>query len=70
MYGSECWVWQAKHESKIDAVELAWTLKDRWRNEVGNTKKLHRWFGHAERVSESRVINDIYKEIQPACPAW
>ena len=22
MYGSECWVWHAKHESRINAVEM------------------------------------------------
>ena len=41
MYGSECWVWQTRHESKINALELrslrsmsGITLNDRVRNEV------------------------------------
>ena len=41
MYGSECWVWQTRHESRINAVEMrslrsmgGVTLNDRVRNEV------------------------------------
>ena len=41
MYGSECWVWLAKHESRINAVEMrslrstcGVTLNDTLRNEV------------------------------------
>ena len=45
MYGSECWVWQAKHESRINAVEIrslqnicGITLNDRLRNDENITE--------------------------------
>ena len=41
MYGSECWVWQKKHESRLNAVEMrslrriaGVKLMDRMRNSV------------------------------------
>lgn len=80
-YGSECWVWQKKNESRLNAVEMrslrnmcGLRLVDRVRNSVIREKcglkedvvmkvrkGMLRWFGHIERMSESRVTKGIYK---------
>lgn len=81
MYGSECWVWQKRNESRINAVEMrslrsmcGLTLNDRIRNSVIREKcglkedivtriekGMLRWFGHVERMSDSRMTYEIYK---------
>ncbi|CAH1645106.1 unnamed protein product [Spodoptera littoralis] len=81
MYGSESWVWQKKHESRINAVEMralrsmcGLKLSDRVKNSVIRErcglkddvvtrieKGMLRWFGHVERMDESRVTKEVYR---------
>ena len=80
-YGSECWVWQKKHESRINAVEMralrsmcGLTLNDRVNNVLIRErcglkddvvtkieKGMLRWFGHVERLNESRLTKEIHR---------